>query len=190
MSKAVTRSETQWREYILAPLAGAADNIIEAGRRLVEAKAALEHGAWERVCEALPFGIQKAQRLMAVAQNPVLSKTSHGTFLPTSWRTLYELSRVPEKRLERAIERGLVTPEMERSEVKLLMPPKRPTVADEEALEPANTQTPSGAPGGREGALVRAAVERYVDWLLDNDASPELLTGARAFLGLLRKYEQ
>jgi hypothetical protein len=40
--------------------------------------------------DALPFNERTAERLMKIAGHPVLTNTSH---LPTSWTTLYELSK-------------------------------------------------------------------------------------------------
>jgi hypothetical protein len=37
--------------------------------------------------------------LMAIADNPVLSKANHGSVLPPSWRTLYELTKLPAPKL-------------------------------------------------------------------------------------------
>lgn len=53
---------------------------------------------------------------MAIARHPVLSNTSHGSYLPLSFRTLYELSRLPVPELEAAIATGYVRPDMERAE--------------------------------------------------------------------------
>lgn len=37
-----------------------------------------------------------ARKLMTVASNPVLSNRSHGNDLPSTFRALYELSRLPD----------------------------------------------------------------------------------------------
>jgi hypothetical protein len=42
--------------------------------------------------DALPFNERTAQRLMKIAEHPVLTNTTHESHLPTSWTTLYELS--------------------------------------------------------------------------------------------------
>ena len=34
--------------------------------------------------------------LMAIAEHPAISNTNHGSYLPPSWGTLYELTKVPE----------------------------------------------------------------------------------------------
>jgi Zn finger protein HypA/HybF involved in hydrogenase expression len=103
----------------------AVSHIIDAGRTLAEAKEHLEHGEWLRMFRdhenhlerPLPFGARKAQMLMRIAEHPILSDANHGSHLPTSWRTLYELTRVPDPVLERALAKGLIHPAMERKHV-------------------------------------------------------------------------
>lgn len=98
-----------------------ADNIFAIGRTLVEAKEALAHGEFTAMVEAdLPFGPRTARRLMAIARHPVLSDRTHASVLPGSWMTLYELTKVPEPELERAIADGTVRPDMERRDVAAL----------------------------------------------------------------------
>lgn len=53
---------------------------------------------------------------MEVSRNEVISNANHGSFLPPSWRTLYELSRLPDAALEKAITDGVVNPDMQRRE--------------------------------------------------------------------------
>jgi hypothetical protein len=67
--------------------------------------------------EALPFNERTAQRLMKIAEHPVLSNATHVSHLPTSWGTLYELSKATPKLLEAKIQDGTITPRLERSQV-------------------------------------------------------------------------
>jgi hypothetical protein len=50
----------------------------------------------------------------------VLANPTHGSKLPTSMRTLYELSTLPVKLLEAKISDGTITPDIERRDVKQL----------------------------------------------------------------------
>jgi hypothetical protein len=122
----VTKSLARQTDYVAAiwkRWLDSVQNIFEVGRMLIEAKLKLDHGAFlEMVNGQLPFGEDAAQRLMAVARNPLLSNADHGRLLPPSWQTLYELSRVPEPTLQRALTDGTVTPAMERAEARALMP--------------------------------------------------------------------
>ena len=58
----------------------------------------LEHGSFEAMVRTkLTFGPDVAQRLMAIARNPVLSKADHGRLLPPSYQTLYKLATIDKK---------------------------------------------------------------------------------------------
>jgi hypothetical protein len=50
--------------------------------------------------DALPFNERTAQRLMKISEHPVLTNTTHESHLPTSWTTLYELSKASPALLE------------------------------------------------------------------------------------------
>jgi hypothetical protein len=58
-----------------------------------------------------------AQMLMKIARNSVLSNTDHGRYLPSSWRTLYQLTKLSNERLEDLIDTGVIHPGLERKEV-------------------------------------------------------------------------
>jgi hypothetical protein len=117
-----------WATRINDHLDAAVAAIIATGRELVAAKAALKHGDWERmftghpraVADPVRLSVNTAQRLMAIANHPVLSKAAHGQCLPSSWRTLYELTKLPERELERALDEGEITPETTREEASAL----------------------------------------------------------------------
>jgi hypothetical protein len=54
----------------------------------------------------LPFSWETAFRFMSIAGYPVISNVAHAQHLPASWGTLYELSRLPEDKLEIALSEG------------------------------------------------------------------------------------
>jgi hypothetical protein len=96
------------------------ESIVETGRLLIEAKEQLRHGEFSKMIkEKLPFGERTAQRLMAIANHPVLSKPTHVSVLPPSWGTLYALTDldVPDEALEELIAAGKINPETERADV-------------------------------------------------------------------------
>src|SRR5260221_9439189 len=70
-------------------------SIIERGRVLIEAKEELAHGSFEATTKR-HFDIRTAQCLMKITRHPVLSNANHGSLLPPSWRTLYELTKLPD----------------------------------------------------------------------------------------------
>jgi hypothetical protein len=63
----------------------------------------------------LPFGARTAQRLIAVAER--FSNTEHVRYLPASWGTLYQLSRLDEAEFEKRLAAGEINAELERSAV-------------------------------------------------------------------------
>lgn len=122
----IVPSTSQWAGRIRKAwnlmLKRALPDILEVGRKLVEAKAALGRGEWCRMFDErlLPMGQRSAHMFITIYQNKVLSNRNHGSTLPVSWRTLYELAKVPEDRLLQAINDGDITPEMQRKDVVLL----------------------------------------------------------------------
>jgi hypothetical protein len=138
---AVVNSEPakDWHGYatkIAAAWQKTTEAIIETGRLLNEAKAEVEHGDWLKLVEALPFGARTAQMLMAIAANPVLSNPNHGSHLPPSWRTLYELTKLDDQVLLAKIEDHSIHPDIERKDVAL----RRPSLERENDLREAKMQ--------------------------------------------------
>jgi hypothetical protein len=93
--------------------------IIEAGQVLIEAKERIEHGRFsDWVVSEIRFGsrkdrsheadLRKAEMLMFLARNEVISNPCHWHALPPSIRTLYELTQVDQRRLLYLIEKGRV----------------------------------------------------------------------------------
>jgi hypothetical protein len=80
--------ELVWARKVRAAWQKSVESIIETGRLLIEAKAALPHGGFEIMVKDLPFGARAAQFLMKVASHPVLSNPKHASLLPASWMTL------------------------------------------------------------------------------------------------------
>lgn len=102
--------------------AAARGNVLEAGRQLIAAKAALPHGDFMAMVEQdLPFSHRTATRLMAIAGDPRISDGTHVSNLPASWGTLYELTRIKDAAaFAAAIENGAINPDMERAEARRL----------------------------------------------------------------------
>lgn len=88
---------------------------LSVGAKLIEAKASLQYGEWGRLVKLLPFGNNTAQRLMSISDDPRLANTAHGPLLPTSWRSLYELTKLDDDQWALAKEGGLIRPDLERA---------------------------------------------------------------------------
>ncbi len=105
------------------------DAIFRAGRLLLEAKERVAHGEWLDVIDGSPFALSTAEKLMAIARHPLISNSSVRRILPPAWTTLYELSRLPDPVLDRAISDGAITPDLKEHQVRKLWGPEatRPT---------------------------------------------------------------
>jgi hypothetical protein len=116
-----------WAPRITAEWRKSVEAVIGVGRQLIAAKEAckgeftrLFKGSDNAVSDPLPFTVNTAERIMAVARHPILSDSAHVQTLPQSWGTLYELTKVPETDLAEAIATGKITPEMTRAEAAAL----------------------------------------------------------------------
>jgi Protein of unknown function (DUF3102) len=111
-------SPEEWAARISARWQDAAQDFIETGKELIAAKADLGHGAFLKMIEErLPFSARKAQMLMRIAENPVLSNTKHVSHLPPSWGTLYRLTELPDRELEQMLTDGRINADSERKDV-------------------------------------------------------------------------
>jgi hypothetical protein len=127
------RSQAYWSTAIRESWQKSTADIIETGALLLEARAELERDVFNAM--RLPFGRRTVQRLMAIAENSVLSDPTHVSSLPPSWGTLYELTKFPDNMLLAWIENGTINPEMERKEIgALLGRPQRPVTSPKPEL--------------------------------------------------------
>lgn len=111
-------TRTDYARRIRERLVDAVEAVLEVGEMLITAKTELAHGEFtSMVREDLGWSPRTAQRFMAIARHPTLSKATNASLLPPSWTTLAELARVPAKRLEEAIENGLIKPDMSKSAI-------------------------------------------------------------------------
>jgi N6-adenosine-specific RNA methylase IME4 len=93
-------------------------SFVECGRLLSEVKAELDRGEFTEWVESeLPFGIRTAQRLMAIAADKRISKATHGSHLPASWHTLYEITKLSDSEFNARLRDGTISPETERSTI-------------------------------------------------------------------------
>jgi hypothetical protein len=127
--------------------------IVAVGQLLIDAKATVPHGEWARlfkdhpqaVARPIPVSQHTAELLMRIAKHPTLSNSTHGSNLPASWRTLYELTLLPVDVLEAYLALGAVHAELTRAEVIVLRGTPKP-------LPPPRVATSKG-----NGSLMRPA---------------------------------
>ena len=121
--------------------------VFKVGERLIKLKdeAKAQGVKWGEVCQRLPFDARTAQKFMKIASNEALSKkTTHASFLPADYTTLYTLARIPEPDLEQHIEAGHIRPDMSRQEASALARSAAPS-----SKAPAETCELMKAPGQR-----------------------------------------
>jgi Protein of unknown function (DUF3102) len=123
----------QYAERIVAACQKSVESIIEAGRLLIEARERLDDGEWLKLVDEIPFSSRTAQRLMAIARNPIV--TTHVSRLPPSWGTLYEMTRMPPATLREAIEAGKINPDTERKDVARICRKSRSVMVKRRSLE-------------------------------------------------------
>ena len=125
------RDGMDWIGRITAAWRSSTVGIIETGRLLIEARASLAHGEFEKMVGAdLPFSASTARRLMTIANDHRIANRAHVHVLPPSWGTLYELTKLPDDVFEAKVADGTINPGMPRKAVphiRLVKPgPKKP----------------------------------------------------------------
>lgn len=131
----------QWARTITLRWADSIEAIIDVGRLLMQAKRELRHGEWLKMFEnqEIPFSDRTARRLMSIASNPQLTDRTHVSDLPSSWSTLYELTRLDDATWELALEDGKIYPEMQRKDVLLLLDESKRRKSDPDLTDPSDS---------------------------------------------------
>jgi hypothetical protein len=118
------RTVEQWAVVINAAWQKQVGSILEFCRLVRTAREELdEHGEWSKFFnewgekKLLSFGKRTADRLIAIAEHPVLSNETHVSRLPPSWGTLYELTKIEDKALEVMLKDGTIHTDIQRREV-------------------------------------------------------------------------
>jgi hypothetical protein len=152
-AKVTTRA--QWADRIKTAHMESVEAILNLGRLLIEAKDDLEYGDFTPPIkrETPHSAYALAQRLVAIAGRSAADRDNQAqqiSLLPSSWSTLYELTRLPDADLERAFTEGRIHPDMQRADVQKLLP--KPVVIDhdpepspEDQPEPAASTPEDGA---------------------------------------------
>src|SRR5690348_4900937 len=120
--------DAQWGEYINAIDADPVGSIIEKGRRLklrhsrypdTAGRPAKGNLPWAAFCKQyVRMSKRTANRYIAIAEWAEIE--THGSqlaYLPASWRTIYEITRLTEEQFQHGIDTGIINPEMERSDL-------------------------------------------------------------------------
>jgi hypothetical protein len=127
MRKLNKTSRTFWARKLLKEHRNSVASIFKVGQTLIDAKAALAHGEWEKFVEHdLPFCVRTAQRYMAIAADHRLSKATVVSLLPPSSTILYNISRLSDRQLDAALTDGTINPDMTDSDVLHILGPPLP----------------------------------------------------------------
>ncbi len=141
-----------WAKKINAAWRESAAKIIDVGRALLEAKASVPHGDFEKLLKnELDFVPATARKLMAIAKDNRLQNVLSGHALPGHWTTIYELHKLDDGQLETAL-----AGDRTRVAVQQIRAPK-PTVIDvqhEDITGPADARP--GSPAKATQAMARA----------------------------------
>lgn len=144
------RTAPQWASAISEAWNKTLNSVFETGDALIGAKDALKHGEWIKMVEGqLPFGMRTAQQLMAVAWDERLRNANHGSHLPSSWKTLYALTRLDNETIEKGFENGAIHPKLERKDIKFL-----PNLPHYEPKAKKETPSPSKSAPPVEGCVM------------------------------------
>jgi hypothetical protein len=129
-------------ERIIAHISDAALNI---GAELIAAKAEHPREFLQWVATRLPFGIDKAERLMAITRAFASADPAVLEALPPAWTALFELARLPIDVVAESIESGAITPQMTVQDARQLVSghrdvpeklPERPTPGPAPGFDP------------------------------------------------------
>jgi N6-adenosine-specific RNA methylase IME4 len=124
-----------WALRISARWRASIESIIETGQLLLDAKEALPHGAFGRMIESdLPFSARTAQMLMATAADKRLTNPNHGSLLPPSWRTMFELTKLSDEEFDRGVQEQIIRPDMERKDIEQIRPRPERRLLDEDTF--------------------------------------------------------
>jgi hypothetical protein len=166
----------EWRKSI--------EGILGVGRQLIAAKEACEHGEFLRlfkghenaVSDPLPWGEDNAQKLIAIASSGVLSNTAHVRYLPQSFSTLYELTKLDDETLIAGIKAGEITPETTRAQAAALhadpveKPEKPPHEEMASAVKNAVTKFVGQLTTHEQYLYVRRRIEQLLEFLAEMEA--------------------
>ena len=117
-----------WADRITHALGRSVEAILDVGRLMLAVKKAKDHGEWEKCFKGHPqavanpvrFSVGTAKMYMKIAVHPVLSNRNLSYDLPPSWKTLHELTFLPESELDRLIATGVIAPDMRKADAVML----------------------------------------------------------------------
>lgn len=130
-------------EAISKCLRKSVEGVIEAGRHLINARIRHSGEFTSMVERDLGMTPRTAQRLMAIARDERFA--TYRSHLPTTWRTLFELTRLDDDEFAEAVEAGAIHPNMSQNDAIRLKNPAASSAPDGGVHEPAASAQPADA---------------------------------------------
>jgi len=159
----IDAAQAQWADKINQRLRDGLKAWIEAGKDLIAAKRELGHGGFGAMLKSgfLKIDQRTAERLMRVADNDALTKSTNWSNLPQSLHSLDKLAALDAPAIEQAIKAGEITSAMTIKDAGELVrskldahPKKAPTAA---AAAPADAVEPKSPPVAGDKSSAQAA---------------------------------
>jgi hypothetical protein len=116
-------SADYWVSQINEHLTEGVESLVKAGHDLEAAKSKLPHGEFQSMFAPgrLRISQRTAELFMQVARHPALSNPNNYSLLPPTLNALTTLSRLPEAKLQMAIDEHKIAPHMTISEARALV---------------------------------------------------------------------
>ena len=106
-------SRHYWKSEIKFAWNKATEAFLQVGNLLSQSKESLEHGDFLKMIENdLPFSPRTSQMLMVIANDKRLTNTNYSSYLPPSWRTLYELTKLDDVSFKKSVKDGNIHSDM------------------------------------------------------------------------------
>jgi hypothetical protein len=106
-------TRTEWAERITNSWGKTTEGFIQIGAMLLQAKIDLGHGNWQEMVRSdLPFGLRKAEMLMAIARDQRLVKSQTLAILPPSYPVLYEITKLDDPTFAAMVREGSINADM------------------------------------------------------------------------------
>jgi len=140
--KSNTRGWTHYAVQINSIWKKGAEDFIQCGQLLIEAKAELTNDAFHALIKTkLAFDRTVGTKLMAIAANAVLCAHVHN--LPPCWSSMYELSQLDDKILESGFADGTISSHMLRKDALALKPKNKWTTINTSSNSKTTSELPA-----------------------------------------------
>ena len=114
------KTVADWAEVISTSWFRSTEQILLTAQLVLVAEKELDRKSLVSLKKQLPFGAGTYSKLKKIAKTSILNDPDNMIFLPNSFSTIYELTHVSEENIREAIDDGILTSEISRSNIKEL----------------------------------------------------------------------